>query len=108
MYKKAWKIPDDETVMMPSVTYQLAGSLFDFKFQEMEPVKTGLYWSWQITVKLVKQRVCWFQIVKNKDWKQALYPKEKDADSGKAEMAGPDDKGHGLNFQLLGKVGASY
>lgn len=82
--------------------YFVAGSFNDWGFQEMSAdfVAAGVY---NIEVTLYRTRE-YFQIVRNEDWQQMIYPLYKVANQ-MSEVGGPDDGGHGSNWCIKGEVG---
>lgn len=63
---------------------------------------------WSTEIKFIKSGANEFQIVRNKDWTQCIYPSKQKASSGDGTTLGPDDSGHGLNWLLEVSAGDVY
>jgi len=88
-------------------TYFIAGTWNNWQLQEMTRDETSPgVWYFDITIKLFAEE---FQIARNMDWNQVLYPNRPEAaGDGSAEVLGPDDFGHGLNWYLKGATGETF
>lgn len=88
----------------PSGRYFVTGSWNDWGLDEMtrDLSRPG---NFHIDVKL-SQDGSEFQIVRNRDWNQTLYPRDFTAKGdGNTEVLGPDDMGGGLNWYIEGRPG---
>lgn len=87
-------------------TYFIAGTWNNWAVEEMEadPARPGFF-SFVVAVRGSEK----FQILRNSDWEQVLYPGERlGSADGSTEVLGPDDQGHGLNFCIDGSQGSRY
>jgi len=85
-------------------SYCVAGAFNDWTMTAMTPVEKGVYkhkLAMQDTAEL-------FQIVMDEDWKQTMHPSSPDALCGQDLVSGPDDKGDGLNWMIVGDVGSLW
>jgi len=82
--------------------YFVAGSFNHYGFQEMSAdfVAAGVY-NTEVTLWRTRE---YFQIVRNEDWQQMIYPVYKTANEA-SEVGGPDEGGHGYNWCIKGEVG---
>jgi len=95
--KGKWRMVDWENLdagskeakPFPTGTYQICGSWNHAEPQDMTEDKSvpGLF---SAEVKFISQGVNAFQIIRNRDWLQAIYPEEQFA-SSTAHITGPDE-----------------
>lgn len=92
----------DQLVRERISQFYVAGSWNDWNLQEMTPDENrpGLYSATAVLWRSGGE----FQILRNRDWAQVLHPSSSSSDKLDA-AAGPDDKGHGLNWSLKGQAG---
>eukprot|EP00408_Alexandrium_pacificum_P065364 CAMPEP_0171170238 /NCGR_PEP_ID=MMETSP0790-20130122/8613_1 /TAXON_ID=2925 /ORGANISM="Alexandrium catenella, Strain OF101" /LENGTH=1170 /DNA_ID=CAMNT_0011635083 /DNA_START=47 /DNA_END=3559 /DNA_ORIENTATION=- len=101
-----WENLDKDTAeaasAVPSGSYQISGSWNHGELQNMtaDPSMPGLFTA---EVKLITKGASFFQIIRNGDWGQAVYPDEPGADSS-AEVIGPDEQ-IGYSWALPGERG---
>jgi len=91
--------------VVPAGTYQISGSWNHGELQDMtaDPAVPGLFTG---EVKLVTRGTSFFQIIRNRDWDQAVYPAEPGADSSSVVL-GPDVQ-IGSSWALDGMPGDVY
>nr|AQS99172.1 type I polyketide synthase [Gambierdiscus excentricus] len=82
--------------------YFVTGSFNHWSFQEMSAdfVSTGVY-NAEIMLAWDREQ---FQIVRNEDWQQMIYPVDR-LTSELSPIGGPDDAGHGCNWTIRGQAG---
>lgn len=91
---------------VPTGTYHVAGSWSDWVGQEMERDAGPGTFFFDVTVRGFGEE---FQILRNNDWEQALYPAAPPGSpDGSGEVLGPDDLGHSAFFRIPGPHGARY
>jgi len=95
----------DQLVRERISQFYVAGSWNDWNLQEMVPDanRPGLF----STTALLWRNGGEFQVVRNRDWSQVLHPRSLTAGSTDS-AAGPDDRGHGLNWSLKGQAGDAF
>jgi len=81
--------------------YFLTGSWNNWMFQEMDAGSSFDTFSAEVHI---SRPNCEFQIVRNKDRRQAIFPMAQKATSS-TRVAGPDDSVLGMNWALPGKLG---
>jgi len=94
-------------------SYFIAASWNNWAFDEMDLDKSepGLYvMEFMLPRRTSPYALQEFQIVRNRDWGQAIYPYINGLSGGRGEeVLGPDKEGHGSNFLLEGaKPGQRY
>uniref|UniRef100_A0A7S4R6G5 Ketosynthase family 3 (KS3) domain-containing protein n=1 Tax=Alexandrium monilatum TaxID=311494 RepID=A0A7S4R6G5_9DINO len=109
--KGKWRMVDWENLdqdqaepstSVPPGTYQISGSWNHGELQSMtaDPAMPGLFTA---EVKLLTGGVSMFQIIRNRDWGQAIYPDVPGADST-SPVLGPEEQ-LGCSWAIEGKVG---
>lgn len=85
--------------------YKIIGDHNYWVFEPMtlDSSEPGLYTT---EIHLLKDKTN-FQIYRDGDWEQGFYPASPAAGSD-VRVEGPDERGHGLNWQISGKVGDIY
>nr|AQS99270.1 type I polyketide synthase [Gambierdiscus excentricus] len=84
-------------------SYQISGSWNHGVLQEMSPDSAAVPGLFSIEVTLVTRGTSTFQIFRNRDWGQAIFPEYPMADSS-ADILGPDEQiGH--QWAIDGRVG---
>jgi polyketide synthase-associated protein len=97
---------DLKALVAPNVEsgrYYIVGSWCDWSFQEMSASSEGVF-TLDVTM---ARRGGEFQIVRDMDWSQVLFPATP-LGSGTEYIVGPRDGGHGLNWYLDGFSGDQY
>merc|ERR1712032_454256 len=86
--------------------YYVAGDWDNWELHEMlpDPSMSGFYFK-DITL---QHSASEFQIVRNRDWRQALYPGRPRTSDIASAVHGPDDLGEGLHWLLHGRTGDAY
>jgi len=91
------------TLVRPAgATYSVAGSWSEWSLEQMtrDESNPGVLYA-----KVVLERDgAEFQLVRNEDWNQVLYPDTPSA-AGECRVLGPDDEGQGMHWFLDGRVG---
>jgi len=87
-------------------SYFVTGSFNSWGFEELTASYSaqGTY-STEVTL---FRDVETFQLARNQDWQQAIYPSQRNATGTHADVLGPDDMGAGQFWQIRGKVGDIY
>eukprot|EP00443_Scrippsiella_acuminata_P129757 CAMPEP_0115605596 /NCGR_PEP_ID=MMETSP0272-20121206/17545_1 /TAXON_ID=71861 /ORGANISM="Scrippsiella trochoidea, Strain CCMP3099" /LENGTH=1305 /DNA_ID=CAMNT_0003041195 /DNA_START=17 /DNA_END=3933 /DNA_ORIENTATION=+ len=85
--------------------YCIIGDHNYWTFQDMEPLEgeEGVY---QVEVQLLRDKTS-FQIYRDRDWDQGFYPSQTTT-SHEALVRGPDERGHGKNWEIHGKAGDRF
>uniref|UniRef100_A0A7S1RUY7 Ketosynthase family 3 (KS3) domain-containing protein n=1 Tax=Alexandrium catenella TaxID=2925 RepID=A0A7S1RUY7_ALECA len=85
--------------------YYIVSSWNGWEYQELQrdPQVKGLYYA-EVTLRWGDGE---FQIVRNKDFQQVLYPSAARAPSG-SDVLGPDEGGEGLHWRVRGCPGESF
>lgn len=96
-----------ELPLQPVTTgkYYLVADWCDWEFEEMEAHESvpGLF-----TLEVTLPSGCGeFQIVRNKDWRQTMFPPGPRA-GGEAAIHGPDDRLEGYNWLISGKRNSTF
>jgi len=86
--------------------YYVSGDWDGWQLHEMlpEPSMSGFFFQ-DITL---QQSAMEFQIVRNRDWRQVLYPSEPRTTNSTSTVHGPDDLSDGLHWLLHGNPGDTY
>nr|AQS99256.1 type I polyketide synthase [Gambierdiscus excentricus] len=85
--------------------YHIVGSWDDWSLNEVnrmapDPIEPGMFHA-QVTL---ERDGAEFQIVRNMDWMQVMYPSQPSAE-GDVPVRGPDDECIGMNWALTGRAG---
>nr|AQS99242.1 type I polyketide synthase [Gambierdiscus excentricus] len=97
----AWTNKTDESYH----TYCLTGGFNNWSSTKMTPdeKRHGVFTSRL----LLEDNIELFQVIRDEDPQQTLHPSNADALCGQDLVQGPDDKGSGLNWMILGEPGSA-
>jgi hypothetical protein len=86
--------------------YFVTGSFNYWGFQEMKSASSEGTFRTEVTV--TRPGGADFQIVRNEDWMQVMYPSYDGAPGGDEEILGPDDESMGTSWHIAGKPGETF
>jgi hypothetical protein len=90
-----------------SGNYYVTASWNKWGFSPMvpDPSNPSIY---RLKANVTRERLESFQIVLDRDKRQALHPEMNMADSGQSPVCGPDGKGQHLHFGIFGEAGSEF
>merc|ERR1719265_877300 len=106
MNARTWRSHIRDTTNLFGKRFFIAGSWNEWWLSDqMQPAAIDVY-VWQFVIQDISEE---FQIVVDEDWGRTLHPNKaqvlRNGDS--CHAYGPDGEGHGLNWKIVGPVGAT-